>query len=213
DTPGDQRPVLQASLAEERLKKYPNDFSANFDMGDMLLSKGDAQGAITYFERATKANPESVVGATELGVALSAGSRPGEAEEQFKKALQLDPKYIDARFNLASVEAENGELETAVADFKLVILQRSDYPKAQERVGDVLFAWGDQLAKSGDNEQAVLRYRDALGYRANDVELHTSLGAALARLGHMKEARAELETAVRINPDFEPARKILGAIP
>jgi len=57
-----------------------------------------------------------------------------------------------------------------------------------------------------------MHYREALAYRANDVELHTSLGAALARLGRMNEARNELETAVRLNPNFEPAQKLLAAI-
>jgi Flp pilus assembly protein TadD len=38
------------------------------------------------------------------------------------------------------------------------------------------------------------------------------LGAALARLGRMDEARTELESAVRINPNFEPAQRLLVAI-
>ena len=124
----------------------------------------------------------------------------------------MDPKYTDARFNLASVEAEAGDLSSSVRDFKEVLAERPDYPKAKDHLGDVLFAWGDQLAKSGDNQQAVEQYRDALNYRPADVELITSLGAALARLGRMDEARAQLESAVRINPNFEPAQKLLSTI-
>ena len=161
---------------------------------------------------ATRANPDSVVAATELGVALFSDSKLAEAGEQFKKALSIDPKYTDARFDLASAEAESGDLGAAVSDFKQVLAERPNYPKAQEHLGDVLFAWADQLAKSGENEQAVVHYREALAYRANDAELHTSLGAALARLGRMNEARNELETAVRLNPNFEPAQKLLAAI-
>ncbi len=212
DAPGDQRTVLQEALAEDRLKKYPEDFSANYNMGDAMLNKGNAAQAVTYFENAARANPDSVVAVTELGVALFSSSRVTEAEQQFKKALVMNPKYTDARFDLASVEGENGKLEASASDFKEVLAERSDYPKAREHLGDVLFALGDQLAKSGANEQAVLRYREALEYRATDVELHTSLGAALARLGRMNEARTELEMAVHLNPNFEPAQKILAAI-
>ncbi|HLH02049.1 MAG TPA: tetratricopeptide repeat protein [Bryobacteraceae bacterium] len=209
---GDQRMVLEDELAQERLRKYPDDFGANFNMGDVELSKGDAAQAIGFFEKATKAEPRSPVAASELGVALYTAGRLPEAEEQFKKALLIDASYTDARFNLASVEAESGEFEASVSDFRGVLTDRADYPKAQERLVDVLFAWGDQLAKSGNNEDAILRYRQALTYAADNVELHTSLGAALARLGKTSDARYELEAALKINPNFEPARKILESL-
>jgi tetratricopeptide (TPR) repeat protein len=209
---GDRREDLQATFVQDRLAKYPQDFAANYNMGDILLTKGDAAGAITYFENAARANPDSILAPTELGVAYYTNSKMPQAEEQFRRALAMDPKYTDARFNLASVEAEAGDLSSSVQDFKKVLTQRPDYPKAKEHLGDVLFAWGDQLAKSGENQQAVEHYRDALNYRADDVELITSLGAALARLGRMDEARTQLESAVRINPNFEPAQKLLAAI-
>jgi len=209
---GDKREVLQAAFVQDRLRKYPDDFAANYNMGDILLTKGDAAGAISYFEKAARVNPTSILGPMELGVAYYTQSRLPEAEQQFRNALQLDPKFTDARFNLASVEAEAGNLGASVNDFKQVLKERPDYPKAQDHLGDVLFAWGDQLAKSGDNAQAAQRYGEALAYRPNDVALHTSLGAAFARLGQMDKARGELQTAVRLNPNFEPAQKILAAI-
>ncbi len=199
-------------LYEDRLKKYPDDFAANYNMGDILLTKGDAAGAISYFEKAARVNPTNVLGPMELGVAYYTESKLPEAEQQFRNALLIDPKFTDARFNLASTEAEAGDLKSSVSDFRQVLTERPDYPKAQDHLGDVLFAWGDELAKSGDNEQAAQRYREALTYRPNDVALHTSLGAAFARLGQMNDARTELETAVRLNPNFEPAQRLLGAI-
>lgn len=209
---GDRREVIQAAFVEDRLKKYPEDFAANYNMGDILLTKGDAAGSIVYFEKAARVNPDSVLGPMELGVAYYTESKLPESEQQFRKALLINPKFTDARFNLASVEAEGGDLKSAVDDFKQVLIERPDYPKAQDHLGDVLFAWGDELAKSGDNEQAAQRYREALVYRPNDVALHTSLGAAFARLGQMDEARTELKTAVRLNPSFEPAQRLLVAI-
>ncbi len=209
---GDQREDLQAAIVQDRIKKYPDDFAANFNMGDVLLTKGDSAGAIPYLEKAARVNPDSTFAPAELGVAYYAASKVPEAEQQFRKALAIDPKFSDVRFNLASAEAEGGDLESSVKDFKQVLTERPDYPKAQDRLGDVLFAWGDQSAKSGDNVSAVEHYRDALTYRSKDVALITSLGAALARLGRMDEARAQLESAVRIDPTFEPAQKLLVAI-
>ncbi len=208
----DQRAVLQEAVTKRRLEKYPADFVANFDMGDLLLNQDNATAAIAYFERASLAQPASPLAASELGVALVEASRLPEAQVQFKRALQLDPRYTDARYNLASEEATSGDWADAAADFKEVLAEKPDNAKARQHLGEVLFLWGDDLAKSGDDNQAVLRYRDALAYRANDPELHTSLGMALARVNQLKEAQAEFEAAVRIDPNFEPAKQALAAI-
>jgi Tfp pilus assembly protein PilF len=42
--------------------------------------------------------------------------------------------------------------------------------------------------------------------------LHTNMAVVLARLGRLSEAQAELETAMRINPGFEPAKKMLAQL-
>ena len=82
---GDQRAALQEGLMRQRLEKYPDDFNANYNLGDALMNQGNAAGAMPYFEAASKANPISVVAATELGVALFAAGKLPEAEEQFKR--------------------------------------------------------------------------------------------------------------------------------
>ena len=186
----DQRAALQESVTKQRLEKYPTDFVANFDMGDLLLNQDKAGEAIAYFERACQAQPTSPFAASELGVALVNASRLPEAQEQFKRALQLDPKYSDARYNLASLEATAGNWEDAARDFKEVTTANTDNVKAKQHLGEVMFLWGDDLAKAGDYNQAVLRYRDALVFRPDDSDLHTNLGMALARVNQMKEAQA-----------------------
>lgn len=209
---GDQRAALVEAIAKQRLAKYPDDFSANFNMGDLLLSRNDAAGAISYFQKAASADPRSAVAATELGSALFAASRIAEAEEQFNKALAVDPAYTDARFNLASVEASAGKWEAAAGGYKQVLAERPDYAKAQEHLGEVLMLWGDTLAKAGQNEQAVARYREALPYRASDVELHGRLGMAFARMDRLDESQAEFETILRLNPNDQVARQAVEAI-
>jgi Flp pilus assembly protein TadD len=77
-------------------------------------------------------------------------------------------------------------------------------------LGEVLFLWGDQFAKAGEFEQAAAHYREALRYRADDAELHMSLGVALARLHRPAEAGSEFQAALRIDPNFQAARKALG---
>ncbi|MGI8962343.1 MAG: tetratricopeptide repeat protein [Bryobacteraceae bacterium] len=209
---GDQRAILQEAVMHRLLEKYPGDFSANFNLGDLLLSQGDAGGAVPYFEAAVKAQPANALAASELGVALASASRMTEAKAQFKRALELDPKFTDARYDLGSAEAAAREWQTAVADFKQVLSERSDDSKTREHLGEALFAWGDELADSGQHDAAVERYREALQYRPADAELRNNLGIELARLGRLNEAQAELEAAVRMKPSLQPAQAALAAV-
>ena len=117
----DRRVELQEALMRHRLEKYPGDFNAHFNLGDALLTQGNAAGALPYFQAAFRANPGNVVAATELGVALFTASKLAEAEEQFQAALAIDPAYTDARFDLASVQAARGEWEPAVNEFRRVL--------------------------------------------------------------------------------------------
>jgi tetratricopeptide (TPR) repeat protein/mono/diheme cytochrome c family protein len=209
---GDQRAALQESLVRHRLGKYPEDFGANYNMGDLLLSQGDASGAIPYFQVAAKADPSSALAATELGVALFTTSKLPESEEQFKRALAIDPAYTDARFDLASVEAASGKWESAAAGFKQVLAERPEHAKTRQHLGEVLALWGDQLAKSGADEQAAIRYREALEYRADDADLHIRLGMTLARMERLSESRAEFEAVLRLNPNSRLAKEAIDAI-
>ena len=208
----DQRAVLQEAISRQRLEKDPTDFTANYNIGDMMLSRGDAGGSLPYFFAAWNAQPTNVVFATELGVALFSASKPAEARKQLLRALEIDPHYTDARFNLASVDASTGQWEAAAVEFEQVLSERPGDPKAREHLGKVLILWGDAFSDAGNLEQAVVRYREALSYQPDDTALHTILGVGLLRLGHLNAARAELESALRIDPNYQPARQALAAI-
>ena len=209
---GDQRAVLQEGLMRQRIEKYPEDFIANYNLGDTLLTKGDAAGAIPYFQTAFKTNPASVVAATELGVALFSAGRLPEAEEQFQAALAIDQSYTDARYDLANVQAARGEWEAAATEFGRVLKERPDDGKARQHLGDALYLWGDDFAKAGNAEQAILRYRAAAEYRPPSAELHTKIALMHARQGQFPEAQAELEAALKIDPAFPPAMQMMRDI-
>jgi Flp pilus assembly protein TadD len=145
-------------------------------------------------------------------VALFTASKPAEARQQLLRALEIDPKYTDARFNLASVDAATGEWEAAATEFKQVLAERPDDTKAREHLGKVLILWADAFADAGNLEQAVAHYREAVAYRPGDTALHTILGVGLLRLGRLRDAQAELESALRIDPDYQPAKQALAAI-
>jgi len=209
---GDQRPVLLEALMRQRLEWSPGDFLANYNLGDLVLARGNAAEAVTYFERAWKAAPDNVVAATELGVALMSASRVQEAKLQLKRALEIDPGFTDARFDLASAEAASGEFEAAAAECERVLSERPGDIAARQHLGEVVMLWADQLAKAGKFEEAVKRYESAIAFRPVDAELRLNFGVALARIGRRQEARTDMEKALRYDSTLEAARQALAAL-
>jgi Flp pilus assembly protein TadD len=208
----DQRAEVQGALARQRLEKDPENFTANYTLGDLLMNQGNAAGAIPYFEAACKSDPASVIAATELGVALFTATKLPEAMQQFRRALAMDANYTDARFDLASAEAASGEWENAANDFRQVMKERPDNLKAREHLGEVLLLWGNSFFDTGKDAEAASRYREALAIRPNDAELHGRLGVSLGRMGQLAEAEAELLAALKIDPSLEPAKRALEIV-
>jgi tetratricopeptide (TPR) repeat protein len=209
---GDQRPVLLEALMRQRLERSPEDFLANYNVGDLLLSGGKASEAIPYFERAWKAAPRNVIAATELGVALMSASKAPEARAQFQRALEIDPTFTDARYDLASAEAALSNWEQAADQFQAVVQERPTDAKAREHLGEVLMLWGDEFSKAGNFEEAARRYDYAIRFRAADAELRMNFGIALARLGRLDDARFQLEAALRFEPGLQRARQMLATV-
>jgi tetratricopeptide (TPR) repeat protein len=209
---GDQRAVLQEALMRRRLEKYPGDFAANFNLGDLMMDQNKPETAVSYFRSAAEANPNSAVAAGELGAALFATDNVSDAEQQFRRALALDPKYTDARYNLASVEANNHQWPEAADDYQQVLISNPNHKNARLHLGEVFFLWGDQLATAGKGDEAVKRYRDSLVFRPDDPDLHFHLGSALAQLARFKEAKTEFETVLRLDPSSQDAKQALTQI-
>jgi tetratricopeptide (TPR) repeat protein/mono/diheme cytochrome c family protein len=205
---GDLRATLQEGLMRQRLVKHPDDFTANYNMGDLLVER-EPKAAIPYFEAATKANPTNVVAATELGVALFAAGNLEEAEAQFKRAVALDGSYADAIYDLASVQAARADWDDAVAGFKQVLEVRPDNAKARQHLGAALYLWGDALAQANNPEQALARYRESASVIQAGTDMRTKMALMLARLGRFSEAKTELEAALAADVAFEPAKRLL----
>jgi Flp pilus assembly protein TadD len=209
---GDQRAIIFEATMRQRLERSPDDFLANYNLGELALNNGQPAEAVTFFEAASKGQPRNAVAATELGVALMSASRTQEAKLQFQRALQIDPSFTDARYDLASAEAANEEWDAAAAEFERVVIERPADATARQHLGEVLMLWGDQLAGAGDLEKAVDRYDRSVPLRPEDPELRTNFGKALFRLGRLNDARAQFLAALRLQPDSPAARKALEAV-
>jgi len=207
----DRRMELQEAIMRHRLEKYPGDFTSQFNLGALMLARGDRADAIPYLRGAAGARPDHPVALNTLGAALLSAGNVDEAAGFFERALKTNPRYTNARYNLANALAEQQRWEPAAAGFRQVLADNPDDPAARQHLGEVLRLWGDERAKAGSLEEAAAHLRESLDFRQDDAVLHSDLGAVLARLGRFREAVPEFEAALRLDPRLETAQHNLQA--
>ena len=87
--------------------------------------------------------------------------------------------------------------------------------KEEEKRRDCNRAFRDYFEKAQAEKEfakAVPLYREGLKICPDDDVAHYELGKVLQEFGRTEEARAEFEAAVKINPDFNDARRQLEAL-
>ena len=81
----------------------PNDAEVADETGKILLSEGQADGALAEFGRALALDPRNALYVNDRGVALAALGQTDAARGDFQHALELDPSLAEARRNLAKL--------------------------------------------------------------------------------------------------------------
>jgi tetratricopeptide (TPR) repeat protein len=206
---GDQRAVLQEAVMRRRLEKYPGDFSANFNLGALLLGRQEIPAAIELLKDAVRAEPQQPVALNTLGAALESGGRLDEALEQFRNALRMEPGYGNARYNMANTLAAQGKFEEAAKGFRKVLADSPDDTAARSHLVAALMELGESADSEGRLTAAAGSFREIVLLDPTNVEARNNLGVILARSGDMEGAIEQFEAALRADPSNSAARENL----
>jgi Flp pilus assembly protein TadD len=235
----DARMVLQEALMRRRLKKYPSDFTAHFNLGAALQQKGSIEEAVVHFRRALQVNPQSYLAHTNLGAALQELGQSGQAISHYLQALRIKPDYVNARYNLGNLLLREGKIEEAVSHFREALRVRPDDAGAHNSLGSALGMQGKlaeaaehfeqaarldpdsadahanlayALAAQGNSERAVFHYEQALRLNPDNADAHNGLGVLLTSQGKLRQAMAHFEQALRLDPNHAEARENLRRV-
>src|SRR5271154_490419 len=89
-----------ASQLEELLPYAPKSFEIHELLGLAYAAQSQDAKALPHFEMAVRVKPESAVARTNLAASLVRSGKPALAEEQFRKALELEPHDYEATHDL-----------------------------------------------------------------------------------------------------------------
>ncbi len=133
-----------------------------------------------------------------LGGAHAQRNEHEQAAEYYARALELAPRDLSSRYNLALMQRALNRLDEAAANFEAVLAMQPSHVDAQAGIGGVL-ARVDRFAEAAES------FRAALANDPRHLGALVGLGNALDRMGQCEEAAEWYRQALQVRPDHRAA--------
>jgi tetratricopeptide (TPR) repeat protein len=150
-----------------------------------------------------------------LGVSLSLLGQRERALAEFGRALELNPRYLEALIHQGLVLYEMGRETEAEASFRRASASVSPSSNGlpapiAARLANQHAELAEAYAEAGALDRAVEQYRRALELGPGYVDLRYRMARLLLESGRSLEAREALEEVLRTRPNFVDACAALG---
>ena len=150
-----------------------------------------------------------------IGVSLSLLGRSEEALTQFTRALELNPRYLEALIHQGLVLSELGRSRDSEEAFRRAadsIAPPSEGLPAPvaAKLANQHAELADAYAEAGALDRAVEQYTRALELGPGFQDLRYRMARVMLEAGRPLEAREALEEVLRARPNFVDAQAALG---
>jgi tetratricopeptide (TPR) repeat protein len=194
------------SGAEQSLRKAisldPTDSDAIFQLGQTQLQKGSLDDAKASFELLLQKNPRDSRSYTFLGMVAEGQHDWQRAEQQYQKALDLQPENAVAANNLAQLMLQHGgNMEMAMTFAQTARRFMPTAPNTADTLASVYLKMGKYQLAEGFLEDAVQKAPDNQSYRYH-------LGLAFQGMKDLSKAKASFQRALEMNPKSDQADAI-----
>ncbi|MDB4536092.1 tetratricopeptide repeat protein [Oceanospirillaceae bacterium] len=202
------------SVGVDRLEHIISDIQANKEkpqdpplnqQRDIIsaYTKGHLQHALTDATSALKAYPHSVILCNIAGAACAGLLQFDRAIDYYQIAIKLNPKFVEAHYNMASALQKKGDLKGAIQAYKQAVLIKPDY-------ADAFYNLANTLKDMGELGAAIKSYKQAIKINPDLHNAHNNMGNALKDMGKLTAAIESYKRAIKINSSHEDAYRNLG---
>ncbi|MGA8262454.1 MAG: tetratricopeptide repeat protein [Arenicellales bacterium] len=225
----------RSSPAREASRQKPG--KAEVDALISAFRSGRYEDSLTGARRFTEQWPEVGFGWMMSAASLHALGRLEEAAEDYRQALELEPKNAEAHNNLGNILRDLGRYVDSTESHRQAIALRPAFVEAHFNLGLTLSALedyrgaeaafrtvlrmrpdiadahnhlGNLYKGQGRLEKAVDAYRQALKLAPRFAEVHSNLGSTLAAQGAYEAAEASYRRALEIKPTAADILSNLG---
>ena len=124
-----------------------------------------------------------------------------EAEACLKRVLAIDPAHLEGRMALGTLMRLRGEEEPALVLYRELLADHDDFGPLHYNIGSLLLG-------RGDAREALHHFTRGESLDESDPDYPLGRARALSKLGRAAEARAALDKARKMAPDYAKVAQV-----
>lgn len=172
-------------------------------MGDEKLEDQNDQAALNDFEKAVELGvkfPDLYFRIGQVHLNLGESDR---AEDSLLKAINLNPRYVNAHLLLADVQAQQGKLDLAVKEYEILHEQAV-------LCDEMLFEKGRRFVDDGDIQKGYEILRESFQERSDPVKALYTKGMRCYQNKDYSGAIQEFKKVLTDHPDYPDVYNLIG---
>jgi tetratricopeptide (TPR) repeat protein len=210
-------PVLLAALADSQPTESGNGPQAVLTAGDQAYSENRFQDAARLYTRAAKVGAPPGRAFLGRGMAHEMANQPDKAVEDYKRAIEADPRNYKAMENLAGIWERTGQHVPEAIELYRRALKLDPRPEWQEnlavwikmletRLGSedtsAVTCWhkGNKRSLQGDLDSAKAAYSRAIALNPAMFQAYYSRGLVRTEDGDLTGALKDFDETIRLSP-------------
>ncbi|MGE5126512.1 MAG: tetratricopeptide repeat protein [Betaproteobacteria bacterium] len=221
--------VFLCAVGPAALAQSPAEAELRFSTGVMHLREGRVDLALEEFKKAAKEDPKNPYFQKGLGQALAAKRDWAAAISAFRRALELNPLYVDTRNDLGYALIMSGDRDAGKKEFLSAFsdpmnpapeisaynlgrafMEEKNFGEASNWFRNAInrnksysapyLLLAETLVATGRDAEAVALLEAGVHEAPNDPDLLLAMARAYLKVGRLVEGRTKLDEAVKADP-------------
>jgi len=177
--------------------------------GKLQIVKRELGAAEATYKEMIQKNPEDAPAHVMLGLVYNLAGRQPEATTEYRKALELNPRQMEAFDLLVNGYLRDKNYEEALA---LCNAQEERMQGETSLLARVEYMKGRVSIEAQDSARAEKHFAKAIEIDPNQIPAYAALAELFIRENRSDEARQQYEKILEKNPDYLPAYIFLGSL-
>ena len=187
-----KKPEEALGVANEIVKKFPNEYEAYLNLGNLFASWRLFQKAVEPYRRAIVLAPNKTQAYNNLGVVYKELGRNEEALFAYQKVLELNPNDSAALNNLGNLRRNMGDTTGAIAALKCSITLNPNYADAYSNLGAL-------YKENKEFDRAMFYYQKALALNPEHTNAQFDIALMELSKGHYESGWSGYEYRLKMN--------------
>jgi putative PEP-CTERM system TPR-repeat lipoprotein len=186
------------------LKLDPAHAESHFELGVLLMRRGDIKRGLVEIVRAVDLKPDWAQARFQLAKYHALFRDMTSAKRHLKILREQSPNSFESRYLAASLALAENDLETAQKELEKIVDKEPERAQTYIDLGDVFI-------RKRNLKAAETHYRKALAIDPKLAQARVSIAKLHLLKGDRKSAEGELLSATRDDPENESLLHVLGS--